>query len=67
MHSFTCETDGDQHCLMAPSLLTGIVSGLLISRWLALEQLTALLASAPGGISDMSWIALDIGTKSPTV
>ncbi|MEM9569200.1 MAG: AbrB family transcriptional regulator [Cyanobacteria bacterium P01_E01_bin.34] len=49
------------------TLSTGIVSGLVISRWLGLEQLTALLASAPGGISDMSLIALDMGAQGPTV
>ncbi len=49
------------------TLFTGIASGLVISRWLGLEQLTALLASAPGGISDMSLIALDMGAQGPTV
>ncbi len=46
---------------------TGIFSGLLISRWLGLEQLTALLGSAPGGISDMSLIAIDMGAQGPVV
>lgn len=49
------------------TVFTGIVSGLAISRWLGLERLTALLASAPGGISDMSLIALDMGAQGPTV
>lgn len=46
---------------------TGIFSGLLISRWLGIEQLTALLGSAPGGISDMSLIAMDLGAQGSAV
>ncbi|WP_017325316.1 AbrB family transcriptional regulator [Synechococcus sp. PCC 7336] len=49
------------------TLVAGIASGLAISRWLGLERLTALLGSAPGGMSDMSLIALDMGAQGPTV
>ncbi len=46
---------------------TGMLSALLVSRWLGVEKLTAFLGSAPGGLSDMSLIALDIGAQGPTV
>lgn len=46
---------------------TGVLSGYLISRWLGIERLTAILGTAPGGISDMSLIALDMGAQTSTV
>lgn len=46
---------------------TGVLSGFLISRWLGIERLTAILGTAPGGISDMSLIALDMGAQASTV
>lgn len=46
---------------------TGVLSGIVISRWLGIERLTALLGTAPGGLSDMSMIALDMGAQSSTV
>lgn len=46
---------------------TGLISGLLLSHWLGMERLTALLSTAPGGISGMSLIALDLGAESSTV
>lgn len=45
----------------------GIVSALIISHWLGIETLTAFLGSAPGGISDLSLIALDVGAQGTTV
>ncbi len=49
------------------AISTGVLSGYLISRWLGVERLTALLGTAPGGISDMSLIALDMGAQTSTV
>lgn len=49
------------------AIATGIFSAFLISRCLGVEKLTAFLATAPGGISDMSLVALDMGAQSSTV
>lgn len=49
------------------AIATGILSAFLISRCLGIEELTAFLGTAPGGISDMSLIALDMGAQSSTV
>lgn len=49
------------------AVLTGILSALCLSRWLGIEQLTALLSTAPGGISGMSLLALDLGAQTTTV
>ncbi|MDX2271449.1 MAG: AbrB family transcriptional regulator [Cyanobacteriota bacterium] len=46
---------------------TGVLSAYLISRWLGVERMTALLGTAPGGITDMSLIALDMGAQTSTV
>lgn len=46
---------------------TGVLTALCLSRWLGIEQLTALLSTAPGGISGMSLLALDMGAQSTTV
>ncbi|NJL97386.1 MAG: hypothetical protein HC818_06035 [Synechococcaceae cyanobacterium RM1_1_27] len=46
---------------------TGMVSAYGLSRWLGIEQMTALLSTAPGGISGMSLLALDMGAQSTTV
>ncbi|GAB4210268.1 MAG: AbrB family transcriptional regulator [Synechococcales cyanobacterium] len=46
---------------------TGVLSGVIISRWLGIERLTAILGTAPGGLSDMSLIALDMGAQGSTV
>ena len=53
-------------------LLTGIIAvnlciGFLISRVSGLELITSLLASAPGGVSDMAIIAKDLGGDAPKV
>ena len=49
------------------AITTGICSAFLISRCLGVEKLTAFLGTAPGGISDMSLIALDMGAQGNTV
>jgi uncharacterized protein len=51
----------------AVAIATGVLCGLLISRYLGVEELTAFLGTAPGGIADMSLIALDMGAKGSTV
>lgn len=51
----------------AIAISAGILSGLLVSRWLGVEQLSAFLGSAPGGLSDLSLIALDMGAQGSTV
>jgi len=53
-------------------LLIGIIAvnvciGYLISKVSGLELVTSLLASAPGGVSDMSIIAKDLGGDAPKV
>jgi membrane AbrB-like protein len=61
--------------LWRPALLCTVIAvghggscrGYLISRWLGIERLTAILGTAPGGISDMSLIALDMGAQTSTV
>ncbi|MEM6446031.1 MAG: AbrB family transcriptional regulator [Cyanobacteria bacterium J06642_2] len=51
----------------AIAISTGVFSGLAISRLLGMEPLTALLGTAPGGLSDISLIALDMGAQGSTV
>lgn len=51
----------------AIAISTGILTGLLISRYLGVEKLTAFLGSAPGGMTDMSLIALDLGAGGSLV
>jgi uncharacterized protein len=41
--------------------------GFLVSKFGGLEIITALLASAPGGLSDMALIAKDLGGDAPKV
>lgn len=53
-------------------LLIGIIVinlfiGFLITRTSSLELITSLLASAPGGLSDMSLIAKDLGGDVPKI
>jgi uncharacterized protein len=53
-------------------MLVGIIVvnfciGFLISKFGGLEIVTALLASAPGGVSDMALIAKDLGGDAPKV
>ncbi|MEN9219805.1 MAG: AbrB family transcriptional regulator [Thermostichales cyanobacterium GMQP_bins_62] len=70
----TLETVSGLRELWRPALIctviaisTGVLSGVMISRWLGVERLTAILGTAPGGISDMSLIALDMGAQGTTV
>ncbi len=51
----------------AIAIITGLLSGILISKFLGVEELTAFLATSPGGLSDMSLIALDMGAKTSVV
>ncbi|MEO0854296.1 MAG: AbrB family transcriptional regulator, partial [Cyanobacteria bacterium J06648_11] len=51
----------------AIAISTGVLSGLAISKLLGMEPLTALLGTAPGGLSDISLIALDMGAQGSTV
>lgn len=58
--------------LPAIILLIGIVAvniciGILITKVTGLELVTSLLASAPGGVSDMAIIAKDLGGDGPKV
>ncbi|MCM0650947.1 AbrB family transcriptional regulator [Clostridium swellfunianum] len=53
-------------------MLIGIIAvnfliGFLISKFGGIEIVTALLASAPGGVSDMALIAKDLGGDAPKV
>ncbi|WPC41241.1 AbrB family transcriptional regulator [Clostridium sp. JS66] len=53
-------------------LLIGIISvnlfiGFLINKTSGLELITSLLASAPGGLSDMALIAKDLGGDAPKI
>jgi uncharacterized protein len=53
-------------------MLVGIIVvnffiGFLISKFGGIEIVTALLASAPGGVSDMALIAKDLGGDAPKV
>jgi hypothetical protein len=49
------------------TICSGVIAGCSISRILGMERLTALLGSAPGGMTDMSLIALDMGAQGPAV
>ena len=49
------------------ALVASMTSGWAVSRWMGIEKLTAMLGAAPGGISDMSLIALDMGAQGSTV
>jgi hypothetical protein len=58
--------------LPAIILLIGIIAvniciGILITKVSGLELVTSLLASAPGGVSDMAIIAKDLGGDGPKV
>ncbi|MGF1494484.1 MAG: AbrB family transcriptional regulator [Microcoleaceae cyanobacterium] len=71
---FTAETFYSLKELWRPALLgaaitisAGLVSGILISRFLGIEELTAFLATSPGGLTDMSLVALDVGAKTSVV
>ncbi len=70
----TLDTVAGMRELWRPALIctviaigTGVLSGVLISRWLGIERLTAILGTAPGGLTDMSLIALDMGAQGTTV
>ncbi|NJL82934.1 MAG: hypothetical protein HC890_08190 [Chloroflexaceae bacterium] len=51
----------------AIAIVSGVASALIISRFTGIEELTAFLSTAPGGMSDMSLIALDMGAKISVV
>lgn len=60
--------------LWLPALVTtalligcGLLTAWIDSRWLGLDQLTALLGSAPGGISGMSLAAMELGAEASEV
>lgn len=48
-------------------ILVNLLIGFLISKFGGIEIVTALLASAPGGVSDMALIAKDLGGDAPKV
>ena len=49
------------------AITTGVLSGLLISQVLGVEPVTAFFGTAPGGLTDMTLIALDMGAKANLV
>lgn len=55
-------------CISAAiAISTGLVSAFVSYRWMGIEKITAFLGTAPGGLSDMSLIALDMEAQSNTV
>jgi membrane AbrB-like protein len=48
-------------------IVLNFIIGFLISKFGGIEIVTALLASAPGGVSDMALIAKDLGGDAPKV
>ena len=62
------ETLGELQLLWKPALvitftllITGVIVGLLISRFLGVEKIVALLGSAPGGTIGMSLVGAEFG------
>ncbi|TDT52032.1 AbrB family transcriptional regulator [Fonticella tunisiensis] len=53
--------------LLIGIIVVNLCIGLLISKVSGLELITSLLASAPGGVSDMALIARDLGGDAPKV
>jgi membrane AbrB-like protein len=53
--------------LLVGIIIVNLCIGFLISRISRIELLTSLLASAPGGVSDMALIAKDLGGDGPKV
>lgn len=72
--SATADTLARLRDLWLPALVTtvllvgcGLLTAWIDSRWLGLDQLTALLGSAPGGISGMSLAAIEMGAEASEV
>jgi membrane AbrB-like protein len=53
--------------LLVGIILVNLILGFLISKISRLDVVTSLLASAPGGLSDMALIAKDLGGDAPKV
>lgn len=53
--------------LLSGIIIINLFIGFLINRTSSLELITSLLASAPGGLSDMALIAKDLGGDGPKV
>jgi membrane AbrB-like protein len=53
--------------LLVGIILVNLILGFLISKISRLDIVTSLLASAPGGLSDMALIAKDLGGDGPKV
>jgi uncharacterized protein len=53
--------------LLVGIIIVNLLIGILISRISKFELITALLASAPGGMTDMALIAKDLGGDGPKV
>jgi membrane AbrB-like protein len=52
---------------IAALLLVGLAAGLFLSRVGRLDLLTALLASAPGGLADLGLVATTLQANAPVV
>lgn len=53
--------------LLSGIIIINLFIGFLINKTSSLELITSLLASAPGGLSDMALIAKDLGGDGPKV
>ncbi|MFL0269017.1 AbrB family transcriptional regulator [Candidatus Clostridium radicumherbarum] len=53
--------------LLVGIILVNLCIGIFITKVCGLELITSLLASAPGGVSDMALIAKDLGGDAPKV
>ena len=53
--------------LMVMMISFNVLGALVISRFTALDPITALFAAAPGGVSDMALIAADFGANTQQV
>lgn len=53
--------------LIAGIIVVNLCVGIFISKFTGLEMINSLLASAPGGMSDMALIAKDLGGDAPKV
>ena len=49
------------------NILLDLAAAWLIQRWTSMDMITALFASAPGGVTDMALIAEDMGADSVKV
>lgn len=53
--------------LLVGIIIVNLCIGMLVSKTSRLEMVTSLLASAPGGVSDMAIIAKELGGDAPKV